>query len=93
MGHEVLAQRLEVLAAHGLVVVPPDGAFGGGVAHHELVVGAAAGVLAGGDGKSAALRHQPLAPRHRLLVEHGGGRIPRNPVQPGQGRGRQVRRG
>ena len=84
MDHEVLAERLEGLPAHRPVVVPPDRVFGGGVAHDELVVGAAAGVRAGGDGKAAALRHQSLAPRHRVLVEHGCWGIPRQLAHPGQ---------
>ena len=84
MGHEVLLQGLEGGAAQGLVVVPPDGVFGGLVAHDELVIGAAAGVLAGRDGKTAAFGHQAFAARHGLLIEHRRRRIPGNAVDPAQ---------
>lgn len=83
MGHEVLAQRLELGAAHRLVVVPPDGVFGGLVTHHELVVGAPAGVLAGGDDEAATFRHEAFATGNGLLVQHGSRRVPRDLVQPG----------
>ena len=48
-GHEILFQRSEMLGRHRGVVVPPDRVLGLGVADDELVLRAAAGVLAGLD--------------------------------------------
>ena len=44
---KVTLQGLELRAAHGLGVVPPDGVFRCRITHEEFVVGAAAGVRAG----------------------------------------------
>ena len=84
MGHEVLLQGFETAAAHRLVVVPPDGVFGGLVAHQEFVVGTAPGVLAGRHHKAAAIRHQGLAARHGVLIEDGSAGIPGNAIDPGE---------
>ncbi len=46
-GEEIVEQAVELLFGHRLVVVPPDGGFGVGIADDELVVDAAAGVLTG----------------------------------------------
>jgi hypothetical protein len=48
-------ERIEMRRRHGLVVVPPDLLFAGGVAHYEFVSGGTAGVLAGEDDHSAVL--------------------------------------
>jgi hypothetical protein len=54
-------QRIERFRRHRLVVVPPDLAVGIGVAHDELVLGGAAGVLAGQRSKRAMRRQDCLA--------------------------------
>ena len=84
MGHEVLAQRLEMAPAHGPVVVPPDRFLGEGVADDELVGGASSGVAAGRDDESAAFSHLRLAAGHGLLVEGRRRRIPADPAHPAQ---------
>ena len=84
MGHEVLLQGVELAAAHGAVVVPPDAVFGGFITHHEFVIGAAPGMGTRRHRKRAASRDNAFAARHRLLVEHGGWRIPGNAVHPAQ---------
>ncbi len=54
MGTEVFPQGVEMGRRHGGVIVPPDGVFGRLVADGELVLGRAAGVLAGFDHQRAA---------------------------------------
>ncbi len=73
---EILLEGLEMGPGHGAVVVPPDGVFGGGVAHDEFVLGAAAGVAAGGDYQAAAFGHLGFAPHDGEFVKLGGAGIP-----------------
>ncbi len=75
-GHEIGLQGGEMVARHRLVVVPPDGGFGLGVADDELVVGGAAGMRAGSHDERAVLREQALAAADGLLDERGGSEIP-----------------
>ena len=81
MGEEVLQQGVEMAGRDGAVVVPPDGAFRGLVAHHELVLGRAARMHAGLGQKRAALHELGLAPGQGLLVERGRLEIPVDPLE------------
>ena len=69
MLQEVLAQGLELLGRDRAVVVPPDLVLGAGVADHELVLGRAAGMAAGGGDDRAAAGELRLLAGQRLLVE------------------------
>jgi hypothetical protein len=84
VSEKVPPQGFEGLAAHGLVVVPPDGVFRGLIADHELVIGAAARVVAGRNHEPAALGHDAFTAGHRILIEHRSRRIPRDAVNPDQ---------
>ncbi len=82
-GEEIRLQRREMVRGHRLVVVPPDRAVGFGVADDELVVGRAAGMLAGPDHQRPVLCEQALAARDGVLDQgrraeipvQGGGRV------------------
>ena len=60
----------------GTLIVPPDGVLGLGVADDELVLGRAAGVLAGLDDQRAVLGEQALAAADRLLDQRRGAEVP-----------------
>src|SRR5690606_36519581 len=63
------AQRVEALRLEGLVEgTPPDLALGGRLAHDELVVGRAAGMVAGADDEGPALGHHAFVAPKRLLL-------------------------
>ena len=76
VGQEILKKRVELLSGDRAVVVPPDRALGGGVAHDELVLGRPAGVLAGVDGERPARRDAGLATRQGVLVQLRRRRVP-----------------
>ena len=82
-GFEIGLDGSELLRRDALVLVPPDGAIGGGIAHDELVVGAAAGVLAGFHHERAMFRQQALAALYGEFHQRAGEQVP---VQ-GGGRG------
>ena len=81
MDQKVILQGLEMGPGHGAVVVPPDGVFGGAIAHDELVLGAAAGVAAGGDDEAAAFRRLGFTAHDGALVKLGSAGIPRHAVK------------
>jgi hypothetical protein len=70
-GQEIGLERSEMLRLHRLVVVPPDGVLGLAVADQELVLGGAAGVLAGLDHERPVLCELALAAGHGLLDQRG----------------------
>ena len=75
MGAEIGEQCFELDRRDRLVVVPPDFSLGGAVAHDELVLRRAAGVLAG-FGDQRALGGQPgLVAPDRFLVKRGRAEI------------------
>ena len=81
MGEEVGEQRVELRRRHRLVVVPPDVRLGVCVADDELVLGRAAGVLAGiGDaarhGRSARPRRGGSPPRKARRSESCSAPLP-----------------
>ena len=76
VNQEVLLEGLEMRPGHGPVVVPPDGVFGGAIAHDEFVLRAAAGVAAGGDHETAAFGHLGFAPHDGEFVKFRGTGIP-----------------
>src|SRR6185437_4764514 len=61
---------------HGLVVVPPDLVFGLGIAHHELVVGGAAGMDAGAHHQRTIGGDMAFTSAHGLLIKGRGTEIP-----------------
>ena len=74
---EIVVQPLERVRVHRLVaVVPPDHVLGQLVLDRELVLRAAAGVLAGAHDERAVLREQPFAPAHRMLDQRRRGEVP-----------------
>ena len=74
---DLLAEALVVLLRDLRVdVAPPDPPLGAGLADHELVLGRAAGVLAGVDDEGAAFGETCLAARKGVLVELRGRRMP-----------------
>jgi hypothetical protein len=75
-GEEIRLERGEMVGRHRLVVVPPDGGLGLGVADDELVVGGAAGMLAGADDERAVPGEQPLAAAHGRLDQLRGSEVP-----------------
>lgn len=60
---------------HGLVVVPPDLLFAGGVAHHKFVGGGTAGMLAGEDNQSTVVGNMTFLARERPLQQFSGGQV------------------
>src|SRR5574337_1316967 len=65
-------QGLEALGLDGLIeAAPPDPLVGPRLVDDELVLGRAAGVLAGRDGETAALRDEALVPLDGGLDEAG----------------------
>jgi hypothetical protein len=62
--------------SHGFVIVPPDGVFGGAIAHDEFVLRAAARMAAGCDHEAAAFGHLGFAPHDGQFVEFGSRGIP-----------------
>ena len=65
---EIVVQAVERVRVHRLVaVVPPDHVLGQRVLDGELVLGAAAGVLAGADDQRPVLGEQALAAADRML--------------------------
>ena len=78
MGQEVLVERLELLGRQRAIVVPPDLAFGLGVADDELVLRRAAGVNAGVGDERALRGDARLAIGQRDLVKLRGAEIPVN---------------
>ena len=74
---DLLAQPLEALLGDlGVDVAPPDPLLGARLADDELVLGRAAGVLAGVDDERPALGEPRVAARERVLVELRGRRVP-----------------
>ncbi len=77
LGQEVSLERRELLRAHRLVrLAPPYTILGLGILDGELVIGGAAGVLAGLDDDGAILGELALATRNRLFHQRGGGQVP-----------------
>ncbi len=72
MVDEIGIEQLESLAAHRLVVVPPDMIFRVGIAHDELVFRRTARVLAGACDKRTLCRQFGFAPADGFLIEPGG---------------------
>ena len=75
VGHHVGIKRVEGFRRHRLVVVPPDMGFGGGVAHRELVAGAAAGMDAGAHHQRTVLGDKAFAALHRFFKQDGRAEI------------------
>ena len=74
---DLLAQPLEVLLRDLRVdVAPPDPVLGARLADDELVLGRAAGVLAGVDGERPAFGDPALVALQRVRVELRRGRVP-----------------
>ena len=71
MGQHVLAQQLEMFGRQRLVVVPPDPLCGLAVAHDELVLGGAPGVLAGQGAESTMGGFDRFAAAECRVVELG----------------------
>ena len=71
---------VEAMNASGLdrlvAVVPPDQVAGELVLDRELVLRAAAGVLAGPHDQRSVLREQALSPAHRILDQWSRGEVP-----------------
>jgi hypothetical protein len=78
-GH-LLAQPVEVILRQLLVhLAPPDPVLGRRLADDELVLGRAAGVLAGVHDQRAALAEAPVPARERVLVEQRRRRVEVDP--------------
>ncbi|MHC2191464.1 hypothetical protein ACVJF1_004097 [Bradyrhizobium diazoefficiens] len=75
---EVLIERLELLRGDRLVAGPPHLLVGGGVAHRELVLGAAARELAGVGAQRTVGRQHRLARGERVLIELRRAEVPVN---------------
>ena len=75
-GHHVGIERIEMRRGHRLVVVPPDLAFGAGIAHHEFVGGGAAGVLTGERDEGTVFRQMAFAAARRFFIEFRNVQIP-----------------
>ena len=71
-------QGVEMLDRHRVVVFPPDDRGGLGVAHNELVLGAASGVHAGVGDKRSMRRDVGFVALQRLLVELRRAEVPMN---------------
>ncbi|MNT05893.1 hypothetical protein D3C72_1405380 [compost metagenome] len=68
MGQHVLAQQLEIFRRQRLVVVPPDGVLGGGIADDEFVLRRTARMLAGDGAKRTIDGQFGLAVADRFFV-------------------------
>ena len=75
-GEEIGLQCRELIRVDRLVIVPPDRVLGLGIADDELVLGGAAGVLAGLDDERPILGKRAFATRHGLLDELRRAEIP-----------------
>jgi len=75
-GEEIGLERRETIGVDRGVIVPPDRAFRLGVADDELVLGRAAGMLAGLDDQRAVLGDHAFAARDRFLDQRRGAQIP-----------------
>ena len=74
---EIVVEPVERVRVHRLVaVVPPDHVLGQRVLDGELVLRAAAGVLAGADDQRPVLGEQALAAAHGMLDQRRGRQIP-----------------
>ena len=77
MREEIGLERREMRRIHRLVrLAPPNRILGLGIANGELVVGGAAGVLAGLDDDRAILGQITLATRNGLLDQRCGRQVP-----------------
>ena len=75
-GEEIGFERGEMAGLHALVgLAPPDRVFGFRIADDELVIGAAAGVRAGGDDERAILGQHALSIADGMFYQRGGGQI------------------
>src|SRR5262245_33457787 len=72
MGQNVGHQSIELFRCDRLVVVPPDGPFGDGVAYDELVLRRSSGVQAGLDGQRTGGREPAFAALQRASDEFRG---------------------
>src|SRR3569623_2421971 len=74
---EIIVKPVERRRVHRLIaVVPPDHVLGEGVLDRELVLGAAAGVLAGSDNEGSIFRQESLAAANSMLNERSSREIP-----------------
>ncbi len=73
---EVGEKGVEMLDRHRVVVVPPDKPFGGRVADHELVLGAASGMHARVGDKRAMRGDLRFVALQRMLIELRRSEIP-----------------
>ena len=69
LGEEVGLEEGEMLGRHRPVVFPPHRVLGGGVAHHELVLGGAAGMLPGRDDQRPMFGGRGLASLNGDIIE------------------------
>ncbi len=75
MVDEIGIKKLEGLAAHRLVVVPPDMTFRVGIADDELVFRRTARVLSGACDKRTLRRQFGFAPANGFLIKPGGPKV------------------
>ena len=74
---EIRLERGEMFRSHAAIgLAPPHRRFGFGIADDELVLGAAAGMLAGLDDQRAVLRQYAFAVADRRLDQRRGAEIP-----------------
>ncbi|MNL26811.1 hypothetical protein D3C87_1483640 [compost metagenome] len=69
MGEHIGLQNGKMLRRHGLVIIPPDLVFGHGIAHDELVLRRAAGVLASDSAQRAIGGQIGLAAANGFFVK------------------------
>jgi len=93
MGAHIGQQDIEVPRRHRGVVFPPDRAFHRRLAHHELVLGRTAGVLAGADEQGTALTEITFAPDDCLLDQRGLQEVVMHMLDAGETGLRQCRAG
>jgi hypothetical protein len=79
--HHIRVQRIELRRRHRLVVVPPDGVLGTGIADHKLVIGRTAGMNAGEHDQRPVLRHVAFAAPHRFFVKRRSREVPVHGLQ------------
>ena len=76
MGDEVGEEGVEMLDRHRIVVVPPHDRLGVGVAHHELVLGAASSMRPGVGDQSPMRGDMRFVTLQRLLIELRRAEVP-----------------
>jgi hypothetical protein len=73
--HHVGMERIEMRLAHRPVVVPPDLAFAGSIAHHEFVASRAPGMHARAHHQRTILGQEAFAASDRFFRERGRAEI------------------